>query len=117
MAQDYQPALSKTTPSVMRQIRVASRGTTDSAIAVGRVAFITVTADAVCWLKVDESTDAHSFTKAASADKSSDNSLEIKHPGGGASLTIIQETEFEQLHAVADSGTVNLEIYTGAESV
>lgn len=116
MSRDYIKATEKTTPGEMRQIRVASRGTTDTAIPVGHVAFISVVADAACWLKVDSSASAHTFVKAASAAVSSTDSLEIKHPGGGASMPIIQETEFDYLHCVAVSGTVNIEVYPGAVS-
>ena len=110
---DQDLALNKTTPDGMRQIRVAARGTTDVAIPVGRVNSLYVVSDAACWLKVDSNSDAHTFAKAASAAVSSDDSYEFKHPGGGASFPIIQELEFTHLHCVADTGTVDVEIYPG----
>ena len=48
---DQELALNKTTPDSMRQIRVSARGTTDTAIPVGRVNSLYVVSDAACWLR------------------------------------------------------------------
>ena len=111
---DQELALNKTTPDSMRQIRVSARGTTDTAIPVGRVNSLYVVSDAACWLKVDSSADAHTFAKATDVAVTDDGSLEFKHPGGGASFPIIQEFEFTHLHCVADAGTVAIEVYPGS---
>jgi len=114
MSNDQTQAIKKTTPDIMRQPRKTGiTDSTDNVMPIGRVNSVYVVASAACWLKFDASASAHTFTKSADADLDHDDSLEFKHPGGGASFPIIQEKEMSYLHCVADSGTVDIEVYPG----